>query len=299
MVRKKERAVNAGKYGRFRLLMITLNDIDAMTIPLNDILAISNPDQYKLHLACWNGECQPLDEFVANHEKWLGWNEWRGDKNDWTRPYVLSFMRFYPKTDAWLFGGAFEVIERRKDGYKLQPDPRLEKYVGRLLMSFHRYQGMMGRAFKLENYINEFTVAELLPQVYSGESFPGLDRINHDFATLEAIFKAERTDWKAALQSVKGVYVISDRSNGKQYIGSAYVDAGIWSRWACYMGTGHGWNDELMKLVQANGPKYAREHFHFSILEVMIKSTPDQVVLDREAHWKCALLTREHGYNKN
>jgi hypothetical protein len=65
------------------------------------------------------------------------------------------------------------------------------------------------------------------------------------------------------------------------------------------MGTGHGGNDELVKLLSKNGLPYAREHFHFSILEVMVRSTPDDTVLDREAHWKRALLTREHGYNKN
>lgn len=271
-----------------------------MTISLNDILAISAPERYKLHLACRNPDgVHPLDEFVGHPDNWRGWNEWRGNRDDWTRPCVLSFMEFYPKTDAWLFGGAFEVIERREDGYRLQPDPRLEKYAGRLVASFHRYRGMRGRAFKLEAYIDQFTVSELLPQVYSGESFPGLDRINHDFGTLAAIFQAERADWKAALQSMKGIYAISDRSNGKQYIGSAYGDAGIWSRWACYIGTGHGWNDELIKLVQIKGPKYARENFRFAILEVMTKSTPDDVVLEREAHWKRALLTREHGYNRN
>jgi hypothetical protein len=30
----------------------------------------------------------------------------------------------------------------------------------------------------------------------------------------------------------------------------------------------------------------------------MVKSTPDEIVLAREAHWKQALLTREHGYNE-
>lgn len=271
-----------------------------MMIPLNEILAITGPEEYKLHLACQNPDgVHPLDEFVAHPDNWLGWNEWRGGRNDWTRPRVLSFMEFYPRSDAWLFGGAFEVLERRSDGYKLQPDARLLKYVGRLIASFHRYQGMRGRAFRLESYLDQFTITEILPQVYSGERFPGFERINHGFGALEAIFHAERPDWKAALQSMKGVYVISDKSNGKQYIGSAYGDAGIWSRWACYVGTGHGWNDELVKLVQSKGPKYAREHFHFAILEVMIKSTPDDVVLDREAHWKLALLTREHGYNRN
>ena len=271
-----------------------------MTIPLNDILTISIPEEYKLHLACRNRDgLHPLDEFVGHPDNWLGWNERRGRRNDWTRPRVLSFMEFYPRSDAWLFGGAFDVIERRDDGYKLRADPRLEKYVGRLVACFHRYQGMRGRAFRLESYIEQFEVAELLPQVYSGESFPGFERINHEFGTLEAVFGAERADWKAALQNMKGVYVISDRSNGKQYIGSAHGDAGIWSRWACYVGTGHGWNDELVKLVRTKGPKYAREHFRFAILEVMLMSTLDAVVLARETHWKRALLTREHGYNRN
>jgi hypothetical protein len=271
-----------------------------MTIPLNDILAVAAPEEYKLHLACQNSDgVHPLDDFVAGPEKWLEWNEWKGRRDDWTRPRVLTFMEFYPRSNAWLFGGAFEVIERLSDGYKLQPDARLDKYVGRLVASFRRYRGMRGRAFMLESYLGEFTVMELLPHVYSGESFPGFERINHDFGAIEGVFHAERADWKAALQNMKGVYVISDKSNGKHYIGSAYGDAGIWSRWACYVGTGHGWNDELVKLLQSKGPKYARDHFRFAILEVMIKSTPDDVVLAREAHWKRAILSREHGYNRN
>jgi hypothetical protein len=270
-----------------------------MPIHLNDLLRIDAPEQYKMHLACRNPEGEnPLDAFVAHPDHWVGWNEWRGGRNDWTRPRVLSFMEFYPKADAWLFGGAFEVVERRSDGYKLQPDPQFAKYVGRLLVSFHRYQGMRGRAFKLESYMDKFEVAEILPRSYSGESFPGFEQINHDFGTLEAVFKAERADWKAALQNMKGVYVIADQANGKHYVGSAYGDAGIWSRWACYIGTGHGWNDELVRIVKEKGPKYARDNFRFAILEVMIRSTPDDVILAREAHWKRALLSR-FGYNKN
>lgn len=90
-----------------------------MDILLNDILAISAPEQYKLHLACRNRDgVNPLDEFVGHRKNWIGWNEWRGRKNDWTRPHVLSFMEFYPQTNSWLFGGAFEVLERRSDGCK-------------------------------------------------------------------------------------------------------------------------------------------------------------------------------------
>ena len=95
------------------------------------------------------------------------------------------------------------------------------------------------------------------------------------------------------------MYLICDKSNGKKYVGSAYGDAGIWSRWACYIGTGHGWNDELTKLVDEKGIEYARNNFKFSLLEIMTMTTSDQSIIERESFWKNVLLTREYGYNKN
>ena len=102
-------------------------------------------------MACWNGKCHPLDEYVADPPDWLEWNEWGGLKNDWTRPRILSFMQFYPRTGAWLFGGAFEVVDRLRNRYRRQSVATFEKNVGRLLASFHCYQGMRGRAFRLES----------------------------------------------------------------------------------------------------------------------------------------------------
>jgi len=105
----------------------------------------------------------------------------------------------------------------------------------------------------------------------------------------------------ADISWVTGTWLILDIgfSNKARSCGLLIGDSGLWSRWACYMGTGHGWNDEMVSIINENGIKYAREHFRFSILEVMVKSTPDDAVMDREAHWKRVLLTREHGYNKN
>lgn len=272
-----------------------------MTILLNDILNIAAPEEYKLHLACRDQDNHPLVDFVASRAKWQhDWNEWRGKRNDWTRPYVLSFMQFYPRANSWLFGGAFEVLETRPDGYRLQSMPAFEKYVGRLLAFFDRPPGSMGRAFRLETYLDHFTVAEVFAEPYSGESFPGCHRINHSFSALEPVFSAERPDWKAALENVKGVYLITDVSNGKKYVGSAYGDTGIWARWSCYMRTGHGNNAGLIDLLGRGDRSYAQANFCFALLEVMTWSTPDQVVVDREIHWKDVLLTRgEHGYNKN
>ena len=270
-----------------------------LKIKVQDIIPVDDPIQYKLHLACRNKEgISPLDEYVADPERWVGWNEWRGNKNDWTREFVFSVMEFYPRYDSWLFGGIFRVIERHDDCYQLEELEKYKKFVGRVLLSFHRYQGMRWRAYYLENYIQEFEIVEILPSVYRGESFPGVENICHDFHILESIFKSKRSDWKAALSNIKGVYVISDKHNGKQYVGSAYSDTGIWSRWACYIDTGHGVeSDELTKLIKTKGINYARKNFRFSLIEIMPMSVDKNTVIARESHWKKALLSIDHGYN--
>ena len=157
-------------------------------IPLNDIFAISNPKRYKLHLACHNGISDPLDEYVASYSNWRGWNTWRGNKNDWTRSFILSFIEFSRKDHLWLFGGAFKVLGRNQKSYDLEEEVDFEKYVGRLIVSFQRYQGMRGRAFYLENYLDEFEVSGILSRPYAGENFPGFEHIEHDFRILERIF---------------------------------------------------------------------------------------------------------------
>ena len=99
--------------------------------------------------------------------------------------------------------------------------------------------------------------------------------------------------------AVKGVYLIMDTSNGRSYVGSAYGDAGIWSRLCCYISTGHGWNDELVKTINEKGIDYALSNFKFSILEVFSFNTPDEIIIGRESHWKNVMLSRQFGYNKN
>ena len=273
-----------------------------MTVPikLRDLIPIEHPDQYKLHLSCLSEDgLHPLDEYIVDRKNWIRWNEWRGEKNQWTRKFIFSFIEFYPIANAYLFGGVFEVKERLPDRYVIEEVPEFEKWEGRLICKFHRYQGLRGRAFRLENLLESFEVLQILPERYEGERFCGYENINHSFAVLRAIIQKEKQDWKASLTAVKGVYLIIDTQNGKTYVGSAYGDGGIWSRLGCYVSTGHGWNDELVKTIEEKGIDYALVNFKFSVLEVFPFNTPDGVITNRESHWKDVMLSRKFGYNEN
>ena len=273
-----------------------------MAIQLSSLLPIKNPGDFKAHLACCNGTNEPLDVFVQDRTAWDEWNAWRSGKNEFNRPYIFSLIEFYPESDNWLFGGIYKVLSRNPENYnysyKVESVADHEELVGRLTIRFKR-PGRI-RSIKLENYYDQMIVSELLKESYSGERFPGYESINHEFRTLEVIFHKQRPDWKAALENVKGVYAIFDQSNGKKYVGSAYGEAGVWSRWSAYIGTGHGWTDDLTKLIEANGIKYARKNFRFVLLEYRSARTDDHVLIERETFWKKALLSHSsHGYNKN
>jgi hypothetical protein len=155
------------------------------------------------------------------------------------------------------------------------------------------------KAVNLENHYSNLIVTEIFPKEYSGEAFCGYDQIDIGFSMLETIVKSQRTDWKAALENAKGIYLITDASNGKGYVGSAYGGAGIWSRWTCYVGTGHGYNDELTKLIEKQTLEYARQNFRFALLEYFTSKTDDSIIIQREKYWKNVLLSREYGYNRN
>src|SRR6266850_6492230 len=130
-----------------------------MTIKLTDIIQIPNPSEFKLHLACRNEEgTHPLNEYVSERSKWVDWCAWRGNKNDWTRKFIFSFMEFYPISNAHLFGGVFEVKDASTDPYLIEEVEQFAKWEGRLICRFFRYQGMRGRAFYLENYLDSFEV---------------------------------------------------------------------------------------------------------------------------------------------
>jgi len=272
-----------------------------MDIALSKIIRLEPLSDYKIHFAVWNGHEHPLDVFVRDRDEWEGWNEWRlpGRPDVFNRKYIFSLIQYYHRPASWLFGGIFEVLTRSNAGsYTVRLSDSFQEYIGRLLVS-HPGPGVRGRSFLPETYFDQLKVSQLLEKLYQGEAFCGYEDIAHPFSQLESIIHQAKPDWKSALESVKGVYVISDKSNGKMYVGSAYGGAGIWSRWCRYIGTAHGWSDELMSIIKRNGIEYARQKFRLSVLEFRPLKTDDAVIIEREQYWKRVLQTREFGYNKN
>jgi hypothetical protein len=122
--------------------------------------------------------------------------------------------------------------------------------------------------------------------------FPGFDALTLDFPQLQAVVREHRyAAWRTALASVIGIYLITDTSDGRQYVGKADGAENLLQRWAAYAVNGHGGNVELRNLNPAT--------FRLSVLRVFDPATPTAEIDAAERHYKHALDSRRHGLNRN
>lgn len=264
-------------------------------------------DEYKMHFAkCSEGE-EPLDVFIGDFEKWKDWNRWSNGKNDFNRKYIFSLINFYPEVDTWLFGGIWEITNTdfsnyNKDTnpypYTIELCPDYRNLIGRLKIKYSHRDRMVRN--RMEEYFPHLLLKEILPEPYSIQTFPGYRNLDVPFRTLENAILQDCIAWKNALQ-VKGIYLITDMSNGKKYVGKASGEHGFWQRWSDYIYSGHGGDVELRELLERNGGiSYARTNFKFTLLEI-VESCLGEELDDRETYWKNALTTRmaRVGLNRN
>lgn len=253
-------------------------------------------ENYKVHLAT-AGRTDPLDAYLQDNFK--DWQEEQNNKN-FERDYIFSLIYF--DEDEWLFAGIYkslncEWVEKRNH---YEYDTKLMKIntdlIGRLII---RYEKNFRQSYPyLENCIDDFHISQILKEKYSIIEFPGYEKTIIDFSFLQTIINKNDTSWYTALHNVKGVYLITDKLNGKKYVGAAYGAYAFWTRWAQYINNGHGNNIELKDIIKKKGFEYAN-NFQFSILEIRSMTTDDKEIKEREKFWKNVLLTRQFGYNKN
>lgn len=104
----------------------------------------------------------------------------------------------------------------------------------------------------------------------SSMAFPGYENVIWNYSQLETYVKNPEwyEDIVSALSRVNGVYLIVDKKDSKQYIGSAYNEEGIWGRWRDYVKSeGTGDNVELKKIIEKDPSR--KYYFQFSILSVI------------------------------
>jgi hypothetical protein len=267
-----------------------------MKIMLKEVLPLTNLDEYKVHFAKRSSTNQPLDVFTKDRREWQGWQEYRPVRDEFNRPLIFSLANFYYEPDTWLFGGIFRVLARNKKRYKVELTDIAAGFIGRMKLR-SPYNSRAVRV-KMENHYDDFEVSEILAEPFSGRPFPGYEDIELTFEEIETIVRNSRPDWKAALGSVKGIYLITDTSTEKRYVGAAYGEGGIWSRWCNYVATGHGGNKEMRALTATPSLDYYRANLRFALLEHRPFPTTDELILRRESFWKNLLLTRgENGLN--
>lgn len=259
---------------------------------------IGSDKKYRFHLAKTEPKGgRPIDALAKSEDEWLGWQVYRGNaKERFTKDYIVSFAQI--SANRFLFGGIFKITSRAAKKYKVEYTKQYTDLIGRLILT---YSGENKRAtvFRPSYVCENSQVSGIYEHRFKGEPFRSFEEINHNFSAIEIVIKNELSDWKVALSSVYGVYLLSDEKSGKHYVGSAYGSEGIWGRWKNYANSYHGSNEELVELFKDKSEKYFREYFKFSILEVLSSSSTKEDVINKESLWKRKFFSREHGYNKN
>lgn len=128
--------------------------------------------------------------------------------------------------------------------------------------------------------------------------FPGYNNVLLIHKELYIIIKYKAPEWENALKNVKGIYTITDISNGKIYIGSATEKNGIWQSWCSYANDLIGENETFIELIKNKGAEYIKNNFVYSILEIFDKETNNSYIKQREEFWKKVFQTEKFGMNK-
>ena len=244
-------------------------------------------------------------------DDWINMNAYRNTKTPSNNldkaEYLLAFAQhYYLGVKYFIFGGYYKVEKITPEvndgiGYKLTLLDAFSEYRKRLIIEINE---AIGRNIYSRWY--ESFISTLKPQIYqivpktSLGAFPGYSNVLLKHKQMQTIFRQEAPEWEDALSQVKGVYCITDTSNGQLYIGSAYGVDGIWGRWKSYADVNNltGGNKAFEKMKKS-GAGHIIDNFTYSILEIFDMRTKDDYIINRESFWKKVFDTITHGMNFN
>lgn len=272
-------------------------------IKLNDILKIENNElrRSKIKFNQYNQIENPMEVFLTSPEtinnQWLFWRTKQRYFN--VGEIAISFVKL--KNDFWFLSTIKDITEElnvtKGINYVGNEIPKYAPYFGRLIVKYHKSRSQI---YWAESIIDEIEVVQILPSILDGIDFPGYDKVRLSYKQLSIMVNKHRSDWVAALENQKAVYLITDRSSGNLYVGSAYGDNGmLLQRWSNYVDNGHGGNKILKEIVNELGFDYIKNNFQYSILENYNARVDKHIILERESWWKETLGSRVYGLNAN
>lgn len=272
---------------------------------LFDLLKLQDPsfvpENAKVHLARNNSIEEPIDVYLRG--EFDDWQRWQRHRN-FERPLVVSLVRSREDATRWLFVGLFQT-----DGHEAHLDDKDPHYLYNLIHvdATREFEGRLfvRSAYKErqtyvygETLATDLTITEILPERINVGQFPGYKAVNISKLELDLVVRHNVESWRTALSNVKGIYLITDTSNNKLYVGKADGEDGIWRRWCEYSATGHGHNKALIAELGDTIVDRAQS-LRFAILEVADRQSDPREIDRRETHWKEILRSRQTGYNEN
>jgi len=175
-----------------------------------------------------------------------------------------------------------EVLAERTETrryWDLRPSNFLAPLVGRLVVEWDNPRTWHRRAVSAAN----LPVLEIADR--GKVLFPGFDRVlltHHELCEMTTDHRY--ADWWVALSEVQGIYVITDSSNGKQYVGKADGAERILQRWTSYARDGHGGNLALRELAFASvgtgeGGRVKTDHARHFVFRILRVFGPSHVLV--------------------
>ena len=264
-------------------------------IKLNDLLRLEDLDNVKIRFIMPHADVNPIELFKHDREELLNWQFWNYAKKKSFKKGEIAIGFVKIGIDKWLLFDISYVVADLNIfngvGYEGKSIDTFEKYLGRTIIKFKNKSQNLVR--KAASVIDDCLVSELLETKFNDDICPGYENVSIPWERLQTV--VHNNSGKAALVNQKGVYLITDKSNGKMYVGSAYGENMFHGRWSNYIKNGHGGNKELKNITFEN----IQKNFNYSILEIYKSTVEDKVIINRESWWKETLMTRRFGYNCN
>ena len=269
-------------------------------ILLNDILKMQKLDNVKIRFIVKSGSMgfDPLLKYRSDKESII--EDLFHKQVNQPSPFkigdiAIGFMQL--GWHKWLLFYVGEITKKTGNSglvYEGKPIKEYEKYFGRLIIEYHNKTQQLVR--KADGLIQELKVHKIIDNIFE-DTFPGYENVCISWKELESI--KNNDSWRTALKNQKAIYLITDCSNGKMYVGSATGRDMLLGRWSAYIENGHGGNKELEEVVKEKGFNYIKQNFQYSILEIFQSKVLEEVIIQREFWWMAVLKSREFGYNSS